>query len=338
MRKLVIALFVVLLVGLVSYWWWWHQGREDTDNAYVKADIVPVMSRVDGTVLALFAEDNRRVQQGEVLLELDPGLYRARLRQQQALLAAAQAGLTHLADRVQAEQSLIASAAASLEGARAEYLRAQQQLQRLQKLKQQQYVSQDNIDAAALTLASAEARLHENEAQLASRKANLVSVKGEAPQLTASVDEAHAAVAQAQLMLDYCTVVAPRDGVITSRQIQLGQGVAPGARLMSLVTEPVWIYANFKETQIAAMQAGQAAEIRVDALPDQVFKGHIDSFFAATGSEFALLPPQNATGNFTKVVQRLPVKLVFEAGQDTSMLRPGMSVEAAVFTAQTVVE
>jgi membrane fusion protein (multidrug efflux system) len=180
--------------------------------------------------------------------------------------------------------------------------------------------------------------LHENEAQLASRKANLVSVKGEAPQLTASVDEAHAAVAQAQLMLDYCTIVAPRDGVITSRQIQLGQGVAPGARLMSLVTEPVWIYANFKETQIAAMQAGQAAEIRVDALPDQVFKGHIDSFFAATGSEFALLPPQNATGNFTKVVQRLPVKLVFEAGQDTSMLRPGMSVEAAVFTAQTAVE
>ncbi|MDP2548953.1 HlyD family secretion protein [Oceanobacter sp. 4_MG-2023] len=333
MRKVVIVLLLLLITGLAGYWWWWHQGREDTDNAYIKADIVPVMSRIDGTVLALEAQDNRAVKQGDVLLTLDPALYLTRLQQQQAMLSAAQARLTHLADRVVAEQSQIASAAASLEGARAEYRRAQQQLKRLQQLKQQQYVSQDAIDAAELTQASAEARLHENEAQLASRKANLVAVKGEAPQLQASVTEARAAVAQAQLMLDYCTIVAPRDGIITSRQIQLGQSVAPGARLMSLVTHPVWVYANFKETQVAEMQVGQAVEIRVDALPDLIFKGHVDSFFAATGSEFALLPPQNATGNFTKVVQRLPVKLVFEDGQDTSMLRPGMSVDAAVFTA-----
>ena len=137
---------------------------------------------------------------------------------------------------------------------------------------------------------------------------------------------------QAGQQLDYTHVIAPRAGTITSRMVQLGQSVTPGQRLLSIVTEPLWIYANYKETQIEDMQVGDAVDIEVDAFPGKIFHGHVDSFFAATGSEFALLPPQNATGNFTKVVQRLPVKIVFDDSQDLNGVRAGMSVVTTVFT------
>lgn len=326
-----IAVLSVLIVA-VGYWWWWHQGREDTDNAYVKSDIVPVMSRIAGTLVATPAPANRWVEQGEPLLELDPAVYETRLAEAKAVRAQAQANVTHLADRENAQKAQVSAAQASVEAADAEWRRTVQQAERLLQLQGKQYVAQDDLDAAELNKAAAAARLNQAKAQLSAQKANLITITGERPLLEAALQQAQAAADRAELELSYTTIRAPRAGFATSRQVQVGQSVEPGIRLMSLVTQPIWIYANYKETQVQHMAAGNLAEIKVDAIGGKVFKGHVDSFFAATGSEFALLPPQNATGNFTKVIQRVPVKILFDDGQDLAGIRPGMSLEVTVFT------
>ncbi|MAD45325.1 MAG: hemolysin D [Oceanospirillaceae bacterium] len=328
--RVLIVLAVVAIAGGV--WWWMHQGLEETDNAYVKADILPVMSRVQGSVLNIAVTENQAVSAGDLLVQLDPAPYQARVAQAQALLDQARANLNHLSEREEAQKALVTAAEASVAAARADWQRTGQQLDRLKQLRGKQYVSQDDIDAAELNRDASRARLNQARAQLASQKANLVSMQGEKPQLSAAVDKAAADLTSAELNLAYTGLRAARDGVVTSQQVQLGQMVSPELRLFSLVTQPLWVYANFKETQVADIRAGQAVDIEIDALPDTVFKGKVDSFFAATGSEFALIPPQNATGNFTKVTQRLPVKIVFEEGQDLSQIRAGMSVIATVFT------
>jgi len=328
--KLILVLVILALAGGV--WWWSHQGKEDTDNAYVKADIVPVMSRVSGSVQMIAVDENQPVHAGDLLVQLDPALYQADLQEKQALQREAEANAEHLNDRVIAQKALVQAAEASVAAAKAEWQRTVQQADRLRQLQGKQYVSQDDLDAAELSKAAAQARHNQARAQMASQQANLVTLEGELPQLQAAVEKAAAEVRRAELELEYTTIRAARDGVVTSRQVQLGQMISSQIRLMSLVTEPVWIYANFKETQVAEMRTGQKAEIHLDAFPDTVFSGHIDSFFAATGSEFALLPPQNATGNFTKVTQRLPVKIVFDDGQDIARVRAGMSVVVTVFT------
>lgn len=329
-HKLIAVLSLVVIGG--GIWWWLHQGREDTDNAYVKADILPVMSRVAGTLIDTPAPANRWVEKDEVLLELDPALYETRLAEARALRAQAEANLAHLSDREEAQKAQVTAAQASVAAADAEWRRTVQQDNRLQQLKSQQYVSQDDLDAAEVNKDAAQARLNQAKAQLRAQQANLVTIAGERPVLAAALEQAKAAEGRAQLELDYTHIRAPRAGFATNRQVQVGQSVEPGIRLMSLVTEPVWIYANYKETQVAAMTVGDKAEIHVDAIDGVTFTGHVDSFFAATGSEFALLPPQNATGNFTKVIQRVPVKILFDDGQDLSGVRAGMSLEVTVFT------
>jgi len=329
-HKLIAALVAVIVAATI--WWLWHQGRQDTDNAYVKADIVSVMARVPGTVLATPAPANRLVAEGDVLVQLDPAVYQTRLDEARALRMQAEANLSHLADRENAQKAQVEAARASVAAADAEWRRTQQQEDRLQQLKSQQYVSQDDLDAAELNKAAARARLNHAQAQLAAQKANLVAISGERPLLSAALEQAKANEGRAELELSYTDIRAPRAGIATSRQVQVGQAVEPGIRLLSLVTEPVWVYANFKETQVADMQVGDRAELHVDAFDGKTFSGTVDSFFAATGSEFALLPAQNATGNFTKVIQRVPVKILFDEGQDLTGIRAGMSLEATVFT------
>lgn len=333
MSKRFIFLVLLVLVAVAGGAWWWHlQGRESTDNAYVKADILPVMSRINGTVSKILVADNAQITKGQPLLQLDASDAKVAVSKATAELTKAQAVLAHLVDREQAQQALVSAAKASSKAAAAELQRAEQQYQRLAKLSSKQYVSKDDLDAAQLARDAAQARLAQAQAQHASQQAQLAVIEGEKPQLQAQVAAAQASVEQAKLNLSYTTLYASRAGEMTSRQVQLGQSVAPGARLMSLVTKPLWIDANFKETQVAKMAVGQAVNITADTLPGKVFKGHVQSFAGATGSEFALLPPQNATGNFTKVVQRLPVRIAFDQGQDLQPLRPGMSVVVTVFT------
>lgn len=328
--RVVLALALVALGG--GYWWWYHQGKETTDNAYIKADIVPLMASVSGRVDDMNAPDNIRVKEGQVLLRLDPVGYQAQLDQARAESRRAAAALVHLTDSEAQQQALIRVAEAAVEAADAQARRTHQHLERLEKLAGQQYVSQNDLEDAQLDVRAADAGLRQAQAQHAAQQATLVSIRSERPGLQATQASAEAAVRQAEQQLNYTDVIAPRAGTITSRMVQLGQSVTPGQRLLSIVTEPLWIYANYKETQIEDMQVGDAVDIEVDAFPGKIFHGHVDSFFAATGSEFALLPPQNATGNFTKVVQRLPVKIVFDDSQDLNGVRAGMSVVTTVFT------
>lgn len=333
-RKFIPLLLVIFLLVGGGYWWWWHQGRIDTDNAYIKADILPVMSRISGSVQEVPGPANRAVTKGELLVALDPAIYLSRVAQQQAVLASANANLVHLQDRLAAQQALIAAASAGVAGAEAELKRARQQQTRLQELRRQQYVAEDNLDAAASAVQASEARLQQTSAQLLAQQANLASIEGERAGLMALRDQAAAALQLAQLDLEYCQIRAARDGVISSQQVQVGQTITPATRLMSLVTAPVWVEANFKETQLAAIQIGQRAELEVDGREGSVLTGTVESFSGATGSEFALLPPQNATGNFTKVVQRVPVRIRINEGQDVSLLRPGMSVVVTIHSEQ----
>lgn len=331
-KRIIFLLVVVALAAGGGAWWWLHQGQETTDNAYVKADIVPVMSRINGTVTQILVADNQKVTAGTPLIQLDPRDYQVALAEAKADLAEQQSVLDHLVDRQNAQQTLVESAQASFDAANAELKRAQQQVDRLSRLSGKQYVSQDDLDAAELNRDAAKARLAQAKAQIASEQAQLQVILGEQPQLQATVDAAKAKVEDAELQLSYTTITAPRDGFVTSRQVQLGQTASPGARLMSLVTPKIWVEANYKETQVAGMKIGQQVDIVADAKSGVTFKAHVESFAGATGSEFALLPPENATGNFTKVVQRLPVRLAFDNGQDLSVMRPGMSVLATVHT------
>ncbi|WKE65503.1 HlyD family secretion protein [Gallaecimonas kandeliae] len=333
MSRRILFLLVLVVLGIgAGAWWWLHKGQETTDNAYVKADIVPIMSRINGTVTAILVEDNQQVKAGTPLLRLDPSDYQVALTQAQAAQAQQQAVLDHLVDRQQAQQTMVQSAKASRDAADAELKRAEQQASRLSRLSGKQYVSADDLDAAKLARDATKARLAQAQSQIATEEAQLAVILGEKPQLEALLAAAKAKVEEAKLQLSYTTIVAPRDGMVTSRQVQLGQSAAPGARLLSLVTPHIWVEANYKETQVADMKVGQPVDVEADALSGVKFKGHVESFAGATGSEFALLPPQNATGNFTKVVQRLPVRIAFDAGQDLSVMRPGMSVLARVHT------
>lgn len=326
--KLALAAFAVLV--LVALVWWLQSGKESTNDAYVKADILPIMSRVAGTVDEIRVQENQAVQAGEILLSLDTDVLRNQQDEALANVAQAQAAIAHLKLRENAQRAQIQAASAQVDVFQAQWQRTVQQKERLIELRSKQSASEDELDAAFAKESAALASLKQAQASLRVQEATLAAIADERPSLSAAVAQAQARADRAKLSLGYAQVQAPRAGVISNKTVQLGQSVEPGVRLMSLVTTPVWVYANFKETQLAKMQVGQVAEIEVDALKGQVFRAHVDSFFAATGSEFALLPPQNATGNFTKVVQRLPVKLVFEDGQDVSAIRPGMSVTATV--------
>jgi len=331
-RRFIFILVVLFSVIAASSWWWLHRFEVSTDDAYIKADILPIMSRINGNISKINVADNVAVKQGQLLFTLDESELAIALQQKQAGLATQQAKLDHLSDRVSAQQAQINAVKADVAIAKIALERAQQKVDRLVQLSKKQYVAKDALDAVVLALDSAKAKLVQVSEQIASQQAMLSVIKGEKAQLIANLNEAKLGVAQARLQLSYTKIVAPRDGVITYRQIQLGQTVTPGARLLSLVTRPVWIRANFKETKLAKLKVGQAVDIRIDALKDKKFSGKVVSFAGATGSEFALLPPQNATGNFTKVVQRLPVRIQFSSGQDLTAIHPGMSVVVNINT------
>jgi len=331
-RRYIFILFILLSGMAASSWWWLHRFEVSTDDAYIKADILPIMSRINGNVSAINVGDNVSVKQGQVLLSLDEHDLTMALQQKQASLVTQQTKLDHLSDRINAQQAQINAAKANVTIAKIALERAQQKVDRLVKLSKKQYVAKDALDAVVLELDSTKAKLVQVSEKIASQQAMLSVVKGEKPQLIANLNEAKVGVAQARLQLSYSKIIAPRDGIVTYRQIQVGQTVAPGSRLLSLVTRPIWIQANFKETKLARLKIGQVVEIRIDALKGKIFSGKVVSFAAATGSEFALLPPQNATGNFTKVVQRLPVRIKFNADQSLTAIHPGMSVGVKINT------
>ena len=356
LRKAALAAAVAVGLGFLGLWFA-TRNQETTDDAFIEANIVQISPHVGGYVIRVLVNDNQWVKPGDVLAEIDPKDYELRVQQAEAALAASQArhGAAHQDVSVVSttSQALIEQAQGALESARALRTQAQAQARlahadavRYQALYQKDEVSRQRFDqmvtadqAAAAQLSSAEAQVAQAEARVAEARSGprQVALKQAQEQSgLASVEEARAALEQARRDLGYTHLVAPVEGRVARRSIFQGQLLQSGPAVMAIVYGNPWVVANFKETQLRRMQVGQSVEVKVDAFPGRVFKAHVDSFQPGTGARFSLLPPENASGNFVKVVQRLPVKIIFDEKPDAlSRLAPGMSVEPKVILTES---
>lgn len=328
---------VVVLAAAIAGIWYWRTGRFliETDDAYVQGDISVLAARISADVAAIAVADNQSVKAGDLLIQLDrQDLSNAR-DQAAASLAEAEAAIATLATQQAQQQAQIDAAQAQIEQARAEQTRAVAEARRTQALVGGGYASRQSADQVVADSRKAEAAVTAAQAQLSVQRQTLGVLAAQARQAEARRAQAAAALAQAETNLSYTEIRAPVDGIAGNRAAQLGQHVQPGQQLIAVAPAAARLYvvANFKETQLARMTPGQPVEVTVDAIPGAVFHARVDSFAPATGSQFSLLPPENATGNFTKIVQRVPVKLVLKQGQDPAALarlRPGLSVVAEV--------
>lgn len=338
--KIFITVPLLLLAVVAGGYYWWNNVRnfESTDNAYVEADISHVSVKVPGYVISTFVTDNQHVQKGQLLAQLEDNQYKAKVAQSQAMLASAKADLQTLAAQVDLQQALITQAHAGVAAAEAERLRAQQQLKRASLLKVKNYSSQDTVDEAQAGFQSAIAHLDEAQAALVAKQRELSVFSAQLLEADSSVEQAKAGLTLAQIQLEDTEIVAPFSGIIGKRGAQQGQYVQPGQAIYSIVPDDaVWITANFKETQIAHMHAGQTVDVELDAFAGESFIGVVDSLAPASGAKFSLLPAENATGNFTKIVQRIPVRIRIEGSKngDIAAVRivPGLSALVKVNTA-----
>ena len=338
MKKTIIisAALVALAVAAGGGAYWWQVGRfiESTDNAYVEADISAVSPKVQGYVHEIRVGDNQRVRAGDVLVTIDDRDFAAKLTQAQAQLAQQQAAITTIEHQIVQQQSMIAEAEATVASAEADRLRAQQDFVRYRELEQTAAASRQRLETAQADARKSEAALAKAKAALVAERNRLPVLESQRQEAMAKRGQLEATVELARIDLDDTVIRAPVDGVIGNRSVQIGQLVKPGTQLLVVVPLPeVHVVANFKETQLARMRAGQQVTITVDAFPGSRIAGEVESFAPASGSEFSLLPPENATGNFTKIVQRLPVRIAVPAGGALAgLLRPGLSVEVAVDT------
>ncbi len=326
---------VAALSGAVWYGWdYWTVGRfqVSTDDAYVKADNTSIAPKVSGYLVAVQVGDNERVKAGQVLARIDDRDFKVALDQAKADVAAAQATVASKQAQLEVQQSVIAAAKATIEVDTATRTFANQENKRYTDLASSGYGSVQNAQAAQSRNASAEAAIQRDNANLVSALKQVDLIKAELAQAVAAVGRATAVQHQAELNLGYTTIPAPIDGFVGNRTLRTGQFVQAGTQLMSLVPATgAYIIANFKETQLTHVAKGQTVDVEVDMFPGQIVHGHVDSLAPASGQEFALLPPDNATGNFTKVVQRIPVKIALEGGAAID-LRPGMSVVPTIET------
>ena len=334
-RKLLLAGAAVAVLGGASWYGYdyWTVGRYfvSTDDAYVKADNTTIAPKVSGYLTDVKVGDNERVTAGQVLARIDDRDFTVALDQAKADVSAAQAALASKQAQLDVQQAVIAAAKATVDVDTATKTFALQENKRYTDLAATGFGSVQNAQAAQSRNAGAEAAIQRDTANLASALKQVELLKAEIAQATAAVARATALEKQAELNLGYTTISAPIDGVVGNRTLRTGQFVQAGTQLMSLVpASGAYVVANFKETQLTHVGKGQAVDLEVDMFPGQIVHGHVDSLAPASGQEFALLPPDNATGNFTKVVQRIPVKIALD---DTSIaLRPGMSVIPTIAT------
>ena len=335
LRKLLLAGAAVAVLGGATWYGhdYWTVGRYlvSTDDAYVKADNTTIAPKVSGYLTDVKVGDNERVTAGQVLARIDDRDFTVALDQAKADVSAAQAALASKQAQLDVQQAVIAAAKATIGVDTATQTFALQENKRYTDLAATGYGSVQNAQAAQSRNAGAEAAIQRDTANLASALKQVELLKAEIAQATAAIARATALEKQAELNLGYTTISAPIDGVVGNRTLRTGQFVQAGTQLMSLVpASGAYVVANFKETQLTHVGKGQAVDLEVDMFPGQIVHGHVDSLAPASGQEFALLPPDNATGNFTKVVQRIPVKIALD---DTSIaLRPGMSVIPTIAT------
>jgi len=396
LRKwLVPAIILLMAAGIVflvsGNWNTWASDRasQETDDAYVRADLTPLSTKVAGLVATVAVSDYQAVKSGDLLVQLEGDDFRAQVEQAEAAVLAGEDGLINNQRQKELQDSRIVQAETNIQAAEADILAADAGIEAAksaiantrtgidatkaevdrtlserhrqealiatesatrQKVEQavadeQRYRAQlagreADVSTATAQLASRQADLAKARARLGSTKAELETQKRQRAVLDsqelllhADLNAKRASLSLARTNLGYTRIVAPEAGIVSERKVRRGQLVSPGTQVISLVQSQVWVQANYKETQLAHLRAGDPAEIRVDAIPGVIFRGKVDQVSPASGSQFALLPPDNATGNFTKVVQRVPVKIVLDAGQPKAeLLRPGLSVIATIRT------
>ncbi|WP_343551463.1 HlyD family secretion protein [Pantoea sp.] len=337
-KPLIFLAIVVMIMLLVGLWFWFTtRNVETTDDAFTEGNAVTIAPKASGYVVKLLVKDNQRVKQGDLLVEIDArdteaqrdqakaqlGLAQAQLHQAEAQLALSRVQYPAQRDQALADQ---AKAQANLLNAQADYRR--------QRGVDPRATSQRNIDTAAAQLRSAEAQLQSAKAQVEVASQVKLQIRQQETNVEArqqQVEQAQAQLNTAELNLSYTQVRAPYDGFVTKRNVQLGTLVQAGSALFSLVSPDIWINANFKESQLARMNPGDKVEISIDAWPDMKLEGHVDSVQMGSGSRFSTFPAENATGNYVKIVQRVPVKIVIDKGLDPNHPLPlGLSVEPKV--------
>jgi membrane fusion protein (multidrug efflux system) len=359
---IVIALAIAVVVTITRNWNGWEGARveQTTNDAYVRGDLTPLSTKVPGLVREVKVNDYQTVHKGDVLVQLYDDDYRAQVAQAEAAVEAAKAALENNRRQRELQDSKIERALAGIDQANAQITAAQAGQQavkadvtrtRAERVRQEALIksnatTQQKVEAAvadeerfgALSasrdadLVQARTLLRSNESATEAERRGKAVLQSQEGQLIADLHAKEAALTVSKVNLGYTRIVAPENGTVGERQVRPGQLVAPGTQVMTFVEEIRWVAANFRETQLTNIKPGDPAEIRVDVYPDQIIKGHVLEIAPASGSQFALLPPDNATGNFTKVVQRVTVKIVLEDSALTQQLRPGLSVVATVRT------
>ncbi|HEX3598778.1 MAG TPA: HlyD family secretion protein [Lacipirellulaceae bacterium] len=328
-----LMLAIVLAVVAGTLYWLYARQYESTDDAFIAGRPTEINPRVSGYVAALYVDDNQHVKAGDLLLQIDPADYEAALAQSRASLEAAQSNVADAQSQIALAEATERSAQADVASAEASAVNAARVLERAQLANAQvkEAVSGQEVDQAKSDARTTAAALTSSRAKAAEAKAQTIAKRADLATANANVREAEAAVKSAELNLGYTKIVAPVPGRITHRTVEKGDYLQAGQALFAIVQPELWVVANFKETQLELMKKGQPVTVKVDAFPDRKLSGHVDSFQRGTGAEFSLLPPENATGNYVKVVQRVPVKIVFDEAPPADMiLGPGMSVVPTV--------
>jgi membrane fusion protein, multidrug efflux system len=359
---IVVLLAIAVIVTITRDWNGWEGGHVEqvTNDAYVRGDLTPLSTKVPGLVREVRVNDYQSVHKGDLLVQLDDDDYKAQVAQAVAGVEAAKAAIENNRRQRELQDSRIDRALAGIDQAKAEIAAAQAgkeavqadvtrtraERARQEALLKANSATQQKVEAAVADeerntaqfasrdadLAQARTQLRSNELAAEAERRTKAVLESQEMQLVADLHAKEAGLAVAQVNLGYTRILAPGDGTVGERQVRPGQLVAPGTQVMTYVESIRWVQANFRETQLTNIKVGDPAEIRVDVYPGQVIKGKVLEIAPASGSQFALLPPDNATGNFTKVVQRVPIKIALEDSALTSQLRPGLSVVATIRT------
>jgi membrane fusion protein, multidrug efflux system len=360
----VVLLAAAVLITLTRNWNAWEGGKVEqvTDDAYVRGDLTPLSTKVAGIVRNVNVSDYQRVHSGDLLVELQDDDYQAQLMQATAAVAAAKAAIENnrrqrelqdsKIERAQAgidqAKAQIAAAEAGIDAVQADVVRTQAERTRQEALLASQSATKQKVESAVADqersaameasrkadLEQAKTALRSNEIAVESERRSKAVLESQDQQLIADLHAKEASLAVAKINLGYTKIPAPGNGTVGERQVRPGQLVSPGTQVVTFVAETKWVQANYRETQLTNVKVGDPAEIRIDEYPGKVFRGKVLEIAPASGSQFALLPPDNATGNFTKVVQRIPVKIALDDPTVASNLRPGLSVVATVRTRQ----
>jgi membrane fusion protein (multidrug efflux system) len=316
-------------------WYWWRDGRflETTDNAYVRADVTLVASKIAGYVVSMEVEDNQPVQVGQVLFRIDDADYRARVEQARADVENRRAALDTAKSQEQLQTSVIAQVEAEVRSASADNERTRADLDRYTQLAAREVASTQRYESARADAAKSTAALTASQARLVAERDRVKLLASQEAGARAILDQARATLKLVEIDLANTVVRAPISGTVGNWQVRVGRYLQPGMQLLAIVPiADAYVVANYKETQLDHIKVGQRVEMEVDSYPGRTVFGRVSSLSPASGAQFALLPPDNATGNFTKVVQRIPVKITIDHNKLAGELRPGMSVIAKVDT------